>query len=139
MGCFGEDCLGAMLIGDAHHVASVAGGEVEDGLPQANHEVLSLSRDQLLAQQFSGLISASSSLSPGDAGGSGLSHPCFGRSYHPVGQSNPTPAADSAPQDTVEGEAIAGRGGQQPRVESQIAELQAGDGPVLQETGTAEQ
>jgi hypothetical protein len=44
-----------------------------------------------------------------------------------------------APQYAVDGEAIAGRGGQHGGVKSQVAELQARDRPVLQERSAGQQ
>jgi hypothetical protein len=49
MSRFGKQLLGLMLTIQGDHHASVFRGEVEDGLPQANEEVLSLTGDQFLA------------------------------------------------------------------------------------------
>ena len=56
MGRFGEHRFGLVLVGDAHHVASVAGGEVENRLTQANEDVLRLTLDQLPADQLAGFF-----------------------------------------------------------------------------------
>ena len=45
-----------MFVGDAHHVARVFRGKVEDRLTQANEEVLRLTLNQLPADQLAGLF-----------------------------------------------------------------------------------
>jgi hypothetical protein len=34
MGCFAEDRLGLVFIGDAHHVTRVSSGKIQDRLPR---------------------------------------------------------------------------------------------------------
>jgi hypothetical protein len=45
MGCSGKNRLGVVFAWNANHLASVAGGKVEDRLPQANQDVLRLPAD----------------------------------------------------------------------------------------------
>ena len=46
MGSLGEDCFDLVLVAESQDVASVAGGKVEDRLPEANEDVLSLPGDK---------------------------------------------------------------------------------------------
>ncbi len=56
MGCLGEDLLGLVFVSDSNHVTRVSRGKIQDRLPQANEDVLSLARDQFPADQLPGFF-----------------------------------------------------------------------------------